>query len=420
MNALIVDPAVHSLGGHHYNTVERLQRELARLGVVAPCLGSAQADETTRQALACTPVFSRSVYGRQDDDDRTFPAEVARVERELAQALAAHAVPDLLILPCADTVLAAALARLLRHGRHRRPRVLLWLLYGPHPLKAPGDPELAPHRLRARQAYAALGEVADVHAWCETEAMATFWRTLVSFEVGVRSPPGLATPGLATPRKSPREAAAPPVVACLGFANRAKGYRLLPGALPIVLERDANARFLVHGIVDGSDAADERPLFDRLAGLGGRVAVRQDVLDAATYVDLMATTDLLLLPYDPAVYGMRGSGIFADARRIGIPVVAPRGCAFAGPAFDGGWGVPMETYDPAGLAGAVLAGLAQRQALAERAAAAAARERDDLERLLTDALAGLPLPAPGRLARLRDLCLGIGRVSRSSLLRCTL
>ncbi len=409
MTALIVDPALHSLGGHHYNAVERLQRELVRFGITAPCLGSAQADEPTRQALACTPTFSRSIYGRQDDDDRAFPADVARVERELAKALAAHAVPDLLILPCADTVLAAALARLLRRGRHRRPRVLLWLLYGPHPLKAPDAPELAPQRLRAHLAYTALAKVADVRAWCETDAMAAFWRTLVSFDIGVRS-----TPGLATPRKSTREAAAPAIVTCLGFANRAKGYRLLPEALPIVLQRDAHARFVIHGIVDGSDATDERTVFDRLAGLGDRVALRHDVLDAPTYLDLLAEADLLLLPYDPKVYGVRGSGIFAEARRIGVPVVAPKACAFARPAFDEGWGVAMESYDSPSLAEAILAGLARRQALAERATLAAAGERDDLKSLLANALAGLPLAFPGRLARLASIWREIAQLPRRS------
>ena len=415
MNALIVDPALHSLGGHHYNAVERLQRELARLGVPAPCLGSAQADAATRQALACTAVFSRSVYGRQDDDDRAFPADVATVERELAQALAARAVPDLLILPCADTVMVAALARLLRRGGHRRPRVLLWLLYGPHPLQAPDAPGLAPQRARARRAYAALAAVAEVRAWCETEAMAAFWRALVPFDIGVRS-----TPGLATPRKSTRDASGPAVVTCVGFANRAKGYRLLPDAVPVILQRDAGARFVVHGIVTGSDAIDERPAFDRLAGLGGRVVVRHDVLDAAAYLDLLAATDLLLLPYDPTVYGVRGSGIFAEARRIGLPVIAPKACAFAQPAFDEGWGVAMETYDAPGLAQAVLAGLARRQALADRAAAAAAKDQDDIERLLTDALTGLPLPIPGRLARLHSLWREIARIRRPSPSRCTL
>src|SRR5919108_5877049 len=64
MKALIIDPAVHSLGGHHFTAVQRLQGELAGLGVAAPCLGSAYADRRVVDELSCAPTFSRSVYGR--------------------------------------------------------------------------------------------------------------------------------------------------------------------------------------------------------------------------------------------------------------------------------------------------------------------------------------------------------------------
>ena len=59
MKALIIDPAVHSLGGHHFNAVQRLRDELAGLGVAAPCLGSAYADSRVVDELACTPTFTR-------------------------------------------------------------------------------------------------------------------------------------------------------------------------------------------------------------------------------------------------------------------------------------------------------------------------------------------------------------------------
>ena len=64
MKALIIDPALHSMGGHHYTAVQRLQSEFGRLGIDAPCLGSFYADRQARQELACRPTFRRSVYGR--------------------------------------------------------------------------------------------------------------------------------------------------------------------------------------------------------------------------------------------------------------------------------------------------------------------------------------------------------------------
>ena len=119
----------------------------------------------------------------------------------------------------------------------------------------------------------------------------------------------------------------------------------------------ATSRFMIHGIVKGSDAEADQPMFDRLAGLGERVEVRQEVLASGEYLARLAEADLLLLPYDPDVYRRRGSGVFADAHHVGIPVVAPKECAFARPAFEGGWGVAMKEYDGTSLGIAVLEAL---------------------------------------------------------------
>lgn len=378
MKVLIVDPAVHSLGGHHFNAVQRLQGELARLGVAAPCLGSAYADRRVIDELACTPTFGRSVYGRSYAAPNEFADSVEEASRQLAQAMRQSGMPDLLILPCCDQVSAMALARQLKRSWLRRPRVLMWLLYGPHHLKTPGDGATAELDGEARAAFAALAASAGgVEAYCETAAMADFYRGLVPFDVGVM--PG---PGLPAHARVAKPAGGPPVVSCIGFANRAKGYRLLPQAVQTVLDRNRDATFMIHGIVQGSDAEADQPLFDRLAEFGERVQVHQQVLGSDEYLTRLAEADLLLLPYDPDVYRRRGSGVFTDAQHVGIPVVAPKDCAFARPAFDGGWGVAMREYDGQSLGVAILEGLDRLGSLNACATLAASLARDDLTRVL--------------------------------------
>ena len=400
MKALIIDPAVHSLGGHHFNAVQRLQAELARLGVAAPCLGSAYADRRVVEELACTPTFTRSVYGRSYATPAEFAESVEETSRQLAGAMRRSGTPDLIILPCCDQVSAMALARQLRRSWSRpQPRILLWLLYGPHHLRTPNAPATAEPSGEARAAFAELAANAGrVEAYCETPAMADFYRGLVPFEVGV-----LQGPGLAAHARKAKPTGGPPVVSCIGFANRAKGYRLLSEALPLVLARHRDARFMIHGIVKGSDAEADQPLFDRLAGLGERVEVRQEVLTSDEYLARLAEADLLLLPYHPDVYRRRGSGVFADAHHVGIPVVAPKECAFARPAFDEGWGVAMKEYDGNSLGLAVLDALPQLDALAARASEAAGRAGDDLRRILGAAVAGLAGPPAGVAGFLRRL-----------------
>ena len=382
MKALIIDPALRSQGGHHHNAVLRLQEELAKLGVRTSCLSSAYAETQVVQSLGCTPCFTRSLYGRSYAAADEFASNVEVTIRELAQALSPWgALADLLVLPCCDQVLAAALARQLTRCRLApRPHILLWLLYAPHYKRPPDDPIALGLHAEYRDAFAELRAVAGsdrrLQAYSETPAMAAFYRNLLEFDIQVVPAPGLIRPRLL--QRPDR----PPTIVCIGFANRPKGYRLLPQAVINVLQRHRDVHFLIHGIVEGSDAQDERWAFDRLSSLGERVIVRDGVLSQEEYEDCLAKADLLLLPYDPEVYGIRGSGVFTEARAIGIPVVATQGCAFAQPAFDGGWGIPITHYSSQGVADAILKALDHSDELAARAAHAAFEVADELPAML--------------------------------------
>ena len=158
---------------------------------------------------------------------------------------------------------------------------------------------------------------------------------------------------------------------------------------------------MIHGIVKGSDAEADQPMFDRLAGLGERVEVRQEVLASDEYLARLAEADLLLLPYDPDVYRWRGSGVFADAHHVGIPVVAPKECAFARPAFDGGWGVAMKEYDGKSLGIAVLEALDRLDPLS---ACASPGRRPRCGTTLAVSSAPRSMALPARPAACRPAC----------------
>ncbi|MFO1159203.1 MAG: glycosyltransferase [Reyranellaceae bacterium] len=376
MRILIIDPAVHSQGGHHYNAVQRLQAEFAALGLAAPCLGSAYANAQVVSDLDCTPTFTRSVYGRAYVQPQEFTDNVEETSRNLAQALARRGRgADLLVLPCCDQVLAAAVARNFARTRFRpAPHVLLWLMYAPHYLRPTDDPRSVELGAECQQAFASLraslGEDRRrLHAYSETRQMADFYQRLLGIEVAA-----MPAPGLVLAARGRQRGDMPPTVLCIGFANKPKGYRLLPEAIQRVMSQHADVRFKVHGIVKGSDAEGDQPVFETLSGLGSRVVVRQDVLSEQDYAALLDEADLLLLPYDPEVYRTRGSGVFTDAHKSGLPVVATGGCAFARTAFEQGWGVPIADYTAPSVAAAVLAALDRLDDLATHAAAAAYRQ----------------------------------------------
>lgn len=371
MKVLIIDPALHSMGGHHYNATHALRAKLSALGVEHDCLGSANADAQTIRDLGCTPCFTQAVYGRTYEAPEEFEQRVQTVLKELSNALKQRPKVDLIILPCCDQVLAFGLARYFRF--RPAPHLLFWVLYAPHHNKPFDDPATLPLRRETREAFAALQRIVGlqrISAFCETPQMADIYRDLTSFEIGVASGPG-AISGTRAERQG-----GAPVVSCIGFANEAKGYRLLPEALRKVIRRNHDVRFMIHGVFQGSDARDQAPVFKALAELGPRITVSTEVLSQPDYLAWLDQADLVLLPYDPEVYKTRGSGVFFEARRLGIPVIATRGCGFAQPAFEAGWGVEIPQPDASGVAAAVLQALQKIDELTSRACTASTPHED--------------------------------------------
>jgi hypothetical protein len=127
-------------------------------------------------------------------------------------------------------------------------------------------------------------------------------------------------------RTAPREGL--PHVVFAGGARLEKGYHYLPAALAGVAGR---ARFTLQS---GPVGPQDDPLVQRahrtlLARRGESLEIIEQALPPEAYAALLATADLLLLPYNGAVYGARSSGILAEALALGIPAVVPDGCWMA-------------------------------------------------------------------------------------------
>ena len=177
-----------------------------------------------------------------------------------------------------------------------------------------------------------------------------------------------------------RNLAPHPHVVFAGGARLEKGYHHLPTAIAATISR---ARFTVQsGRVDMT--AD--PLVQRahreLRGLGGdALRLIEQSLEQDEYTALLASADLLLLPYDPSRYGARSSGIVAEAFALGVPAVVPAGCwmeRVAGPDR-------AVVIGPDGVTAALEAALNRLPELsaAARAAAPSWRKRHNPDALLT-------------------------------------
>jgi glycosyltransferase involved in cell wall biosynthesis len=366
---VIVDPALVMEGGHNYSALLRLKAELSKLDVEHKCLASITADATVRN-VAAAALPQKGLWWRSSFTRREFIEHTLAMREQLSLALNdLERPPDLLILPCCDAVQVDAVAGYYSQSSGMpSPHLLIWLLFTPHHYKPADDRSATTQIIEYKDAFTALrnaiGDDRKITIASETAAMAAIYSNIIGLEVRVAPCPNLAASG---GRKS-RESKAPAVrIATFGHANDAKGYHLLPEAIGRVLGRDRRATFFIHGTFENADSGDGPTIFGALSKLGSRVVTSHDVLPSSEYRSHLLETDLLLLPYDRTTYETRGSGLFNEARQIGIPVAATRGCAFAQPAFAEGWGVEIGERSSVGLAEAILTALQRLPELAVRA-----------------------------------------------------
>jgi glycosyltransferase involved in cell wall biosynthesis len=387
---LIVDPSLRSADGHHLGVLERYRMELAKLGVGSVSLVSRFMPEELARKERALPTFERSIYGRTQWTHAEFEDCAQKFCDDLCRQMRALRLrPDIMIFPAADQATILGLARYLQEfGPRKPPEILLWLMMAPDFRKPMDDPSVAPLLVEYQEAFSALrkavGNDARIHVYSETEPMARAYEPYAGREIE----PVIVHKMIERPRTRVRRSGEAINIVCTGNANVAKGYSLLPEAIEALTARRDDLRFLVHGTVEQTDYPDGREILARITALAARVTVRTDVLSTEDYLAWLGEADLVLQPYDPLVYRTRGSGVFAEALKLGIPVVATKGCAFAEQAIDEGRAVGIERFDAESLAEAVLAAADHLDALSSRAAAFAANLAidDSLARVLASAV----------------------------------
>jgi hypothetical protein len=358
--ALIIDPGLAVVQGHNYGALLRISAELSRIRVKYTCLASIQADATVRKHGA--PVLpTKGLWWRRQGNRPEFLAHTVEMARQFCLSFDEQgASTDLLVFPCCDAVQVQALAMALRRREWLpAPQIVMWILI-PEFLEEYGG------------AFAALkdavGDERKIAVYCETGAMAAVLSSIIGLDVGVA--PGANMAGVTGTGRRRAGNAAPNLVS-MGVNNTAKGYDLFPGAIKRVLQSNADVTFWIHGVLTGAAQAANLPVFDLLSKMDKRVRTSNAVLTPEEYLHHLLQADLLLLPYDETAYRMRGSGLFNEARELGIPIVATRGCSFAQPAFDEGWGVEIVERSPSGVAEAILTAVSRLPELTARARVAA-------------------------------------------------
>ncbi|MCB1342349.1 MAG: hypothetical protein KDK24_15035 [Pseudooceanicola sp.] len=194
-----------------------------------------------------------------------------------------------------------------------------------------------------------------------------------------------------------------------GDAKMNKGLGLLPEVIERVCPAFPGHRFVIHAN-PGAAWGEALKVIARLQALAGEHAnldLRLASLDAQAYADLLTASAVVLLPYDPAEYRRKSSGVVWEAIASASALVVPEATWLAAECAH--WEAGFATFrgNDGASAAEALTGLLQGPSLRPRAEAAARRFAaangvKALVDVLADRWAGLAV-APAERAQARRI-----------------
>lgn len=353
--AAIVDHSLMDAAGHHLNVAQALMRSLSSAGY-DPTLYAHRGFRSVAGAdLSAVPVFPNRAYDslyQAQDNPALFPALARKYAVELQHVLR-RKNERIVVFPTMTCVELPGLADWIEnHPAASRLQVFFWLAFGPEFLTSrPEQVETAKDWYA--EGFQALERAARTGArLCpivETEDLAVLWQEMTGLPVSVIRLPTMVH-HLAGDVY--RQAGAGPVIGYGGDVRDGKGFPLLPEIVAQIGERHPSARFDIRVAVDPDQERTHRKTLDRLAA-APNVSLSIGSQAPLAFQTFLACCDLILLPYDPDIYALRGSSICDEAEALGRPLVVPEEAAFAQTALAAGTATGFDTHTAAGVAAAL-------------------------------------------------------------------
>ncbi|HEY5706499.1 MAG TPA: glycosyltransferase [Terrimicrobiaceae bacterium] len=156
--------------------------------------------------------------------------------------------------------------------------------------------------------------------------------------------------------------------ACLGNARQEKGFAEVLRAIDILNANDWQpaARFTLQS--SDPDAASAAALVNFRSAAAESVSLITEPLHAESYLQLLKSVDVLLLPYHLDKYRDRTSGVFCEAMASGKPVITTEGSFCGLEALREGTGWLVRDRDPDSLAQAIRHAIGNLEPVAARCA----------------------------------------------------
>ncbi|MGI9169611.1 MAG: hypothetical protein ACR2FH_05445 [Caulobacteraceae bacterium] len=350
---VIVDPCLGGARGHYAPYARSVTEGARAFGAEVVWGGHRRLDDEAAPAgVEVRRCFSRCFFDLDADGLATVDLAPELIEGWLALLDEFDGPETHFLAHNADAHLLRAAAGL----RAARPDMTSAVHLGFHtaprrmPGRAQGDEA---HRVIARLRRAP-GWERSLFAWAETERLGRWMSRWLLAPVPALPPLAPSGPGTGIRRRRPGGAL---TLSVLGESRPSKGFLGLPGIVDRIAATPALAG-KVKVVIQAwrplsGDGEKYAEAVARLAG-HGFVEVVEGELDAEAYDRRLAEADVLLLPYDPEVYNLRGSGILTEGLSRGAIVLTRAGTAME---EEGGDGVVLTYEAPEDLV-QVLAALA--------------------------------------------------------------
>lgn len=313
---IVIDPDLIAPGGHHYEYARLLHAELGRGCVRFYAHRSARF--SVNATFDVRPVFADSQYAnaRGAPFAHTWRSTRDSLVRDLAAVDAADLHAETIAIVHTATIFALGGLAAWYAGlpAARRPRLFVQFQ---HPLEFALD--------RAADRTEALRCAHDAAQSLRSAGVVRFAANTAA--CAERIARQLDVPCALTPVPigwAGYEHSAAPEAETFGFfggLREEKGARLLAPAFAEFSTRYPEARLIVQAPAGQSDDSAVRAL----QAVPGVTLIRSAFAGRARYFAALRRARWIVLPYDPAPYRMRTSGVFIEAIGLGIPVIVPAG-----------------------------------------------------------------------------------------------
>jgi hypothetical protein len=388
MRVIYADPGLRDNLGHHANSCRAIRRELDRRGITVVVLSLVGITPELQEELHAVPFFRAYTYWQTDGDPiagwlNCFDSSMRATLEDLGR-LQGVLPDDIVYLNSAQPAQFMALVKWSKSlPAERRPHIVMEFGTDPGVDVDFGTGEEAgkftlrlrdyrndPRAMFYRHTATQLTEpdLARFHMTTFDTASSAIYALLLGRPVGV-----LPLPQFAQAAVTSRVGRRPITISVLGHQRQDKGYHLMPQIARLLLAHEPDVRLLVH-----NGAPDVMPRVQgemrAHAAVESRLTLNEETAGPELWEDLLRRSDLILCPYEPARFVASYSAVATEALANAIPLVVPARTSLSR-LLDvyGGPGTVFESYDPAGIVGAIRRALADFDAIAAQAGQAAER-----------------------------------------------